>query len=318
LGIVFVGGVPYTHVAMQFWFARGSEIPVRQQLVTQVVLGILCNDLAPGQRLPSTRELARRYRIHPNTISAAYRQLGLEKWVEFRHGSGVYVRAVRPKAAASAVPESLIANLVLESRRAGLSLQELRRQVRQWLEMRPPGQFCVIEPDEELRRIMVAELEKVATIPVKDCGFAELRSADPASAVWVVFPSKEATARELLGAEAELLVLEVRSAPSNMPHLLPKSREWLVGVASAWPGFLDAAQTMLAAAGFDPDSLVVRDTRNPGWLKDLECTAGILCDAATARVLPKSKLTVVFPIVADASLEELKRYEEFIGIPEKP
>jgi hypothetical protein len=38
---------------MQFWFARGSEIPVRQQLVTQVVLGILCNDLAAGQRLAS-------------------------------------------------------------------------------------------------------------------------------------------------------------------------------------------------------------------------------------------------------------------------
>jgi hypothetical protein len=62
----------------------------------------------------------------------------------------------------------------------------------------------------------------------------------------------------------------------------------------------------------------VRDTRNPGWLKDLECTAGILCDAATALVLPKGKLTVVFPIVADASLEELKNYEEFIGIPAKP
>ncbi|MGB6160527.1 MAG: GntR family transcriptional regulator, partial [Acidobacteriaceae bacterium] len=140
--------MPYTHVAMQFWFARGSEIPVRQQLVTQVVLGILCNDLTPGQRLPSTRELARRYRIHPNTISAAYRQLGLEKWVEFRHGSGVYVRAVRPRAAAAAAPESLIANLVLESRRAGLSLQELRGHMRHWLEMRPPGHFCVIEPDE--------------------------------------------------------------------------------------------------------------------------------------------------------------------------
>ena len=69
---------------MQFWFARGSEIPVRQQLVTQVVLGILCNDLAPGQRLPSTRELARRFHLHLNTISAAYRQLGREKWVEFR------------------------------------------------------------------------------------------------------------------------------------------------------------------------------------------------------------------------------------------
>ncbi|MGC2297325.1 MAG: GntR family transcriptional regulator [Acidobacteriaceae bacterium] len=298
---------------MQFWFARGSEIPVRQQLVTQVVLGILCHDLAPRERLPSTRELARRFRIHPNTISAAYRQLGQEKWVEFRRGSGVYVRAVRPKAIAAAAPESLIANLVLESRRAGLSLHELRQHLQRWLEMRPPTHFCLIEPDEGLRRIAIAELEKVARMPVKGCGFAELRSGNPGGAIWVVFPSKAAAAREVLGAEAEMLVLEVRSAPSSMAQLLPKSREWLVGVASGWPGFLDTAQTMLAAAGFDPDSLVVRDTRRGGWLRDLECTAGILCDAATAQVLPKGKLTVVFPIVADASLEELKRYEEFIG-----
>jgi hypothetical protein len=58
--------------------------------------------------------------------------------------------------------------------------------------------------------------------------------------------------------------------------------------------------------------LVVRDTRRPGWLKDLECTAGIVCDAATARVLPKGKITAVFPIVADASLKELQGYEAFI------
>lgn len=303
---------------MQFWFARGSEIPVRQQLVTQVVLGILCNDLAPGQRLPSTRELARRFRIHPNTISAAYRQLGQEKWVEFRHGSGVYVRAVRPRtASAVASPESLIANLVLKSRRAGLSLHDLRNHVQQWLDLRPPTHFCLIEPDEELRRIVIAEMEKVATIPVKGCGFAELRAMGQGSAVFVVLPSKEGTARESIAKEAELLVLEVRSAPLSMAQMLPKSREWLVGVASAWPGFLDAAQTMLAAAGFDPDSLVVRDTRRHGWLKDLECTAGILCDAVTERELPKGKIIAVFPIVADASLEALKRYEEFIGAPGK-
>ena len=60
---------------MQFWFARGSEVSIREQLVTQVVLGILSDDLAPGQRLPSTRELARRFHLHPNTISAGYREL---------------------------------------------------------------------------------------------------------------------------------------------------------------------------------------------------------------------------------------------------
>jgi GntR family transcriptional regulator len=297
---------------MQFWFARGSEIPVRHQLVTQVVLGILCNDLAPGQRLPSTRELARRFHLHLNTISAAYRQLGREKWVEFRRGSGVYVRAVRPKAVSAAKPESLIANLVLESRRAGLSLEQLRRHLRDWLGLHPPTHFLLIEPDEELRKIVMAELAGAVKLPVKGCGFTELRSADPASAVFVALPSKAAAAREYLPPTGEMLVLEVRSAPASMAQMLPKSREWLVGVASGWPGFLDAAQTMLAAAGFDPDSLVVRDTRRPGWLKDLECTAGIVCDAATARVLPKGKITAVFPIVADASLKELQGYEAFI------
>ena len=298
---------------MQFWFARGSEIPVRQQLVTQVVLGILCNDLAPGQRLPSTRELARRFRIHSNTVSAAYRQLGKEKWVEFRRGSGVYVRGVRPKGAvAASAPESLIANLVLESRRAGMTLGELRGHLRDWLELHPPTHFVLVEPDEELRKIVMAELRGAVKLPVKGCGFAELRAVDAASAVFVALPSKAAVARESLGPGAELIVLQVRSAPASMAQMLPKSREWLVGVASGWPGFLDTAQTMLAAAGFDPDSLVVRDTRRPGWLKDLECTAGIVCDAATARMLPAGKITAVFPVVADGSLQELREYEAFI------
>ena len=77
---------------MRFWFARNGGVPIREQLVTQVVLGILGGDLAPGQRLPSTRELARRFHLHANTVSAAYRQLERERWVEFRHGSGVYIR----------------------------------------------------------------------------------------------------------------------------------------------------------------------------------------------------------------------------------
>jgi len=40
---------------MQLWFSRASEISIREQLVTQVILGILGGELAPGDRLPSTR-----------------------------------------------------------------------------------------------------------------------------------------------------------------------------------------------------------------------------------------------------------------------
>jgi DNA-binding transcriptional regulator YhcF (GntR family) len=72
------------------------EVSIREQLATQVVLAILSSDLAPGQRLPSTRELGRRFHLHPNTVSAGYRQLERDCWVEFRHGSEVYVRHRKP------------------------------------------------------------------------------------------------------------------------------------------------------------------------------------------------------------------------------
>src|SRR5579875_2625939 len=79
---------------MRLWFAPNADVPLYRQLVTQVQLAILSGDLRPGDRLPNTRELARRYAIHPNTISAGYRHLERDGWTELRHGSGVYVSAV--------------------------------------------------------------------------------------------------------------------------------------------------------------------------------------------------------------------------------
>ena len=78
---------------MRLWLSKNSEVPIREQLVTQIVLGIVSNDLKISERLPSTRDLARRYDIHANTVSAAYRELARRGWVQFRKGSGVYVLA---------------------------------------------------------------------------------------------------------------------------------------------------------------------------------------------------------------------------------
>ena len=38
---------------MRLWFSSSSEVPIYRQLVTQVVLAILCEDLRPGDRLLS-------------------------------------------------------------------------------------------------------------------------------------------------------------------------------------------------------------------------------------------------------------------------
>src|SRR6188474_402296 len=82
----------YIAANMKLWLSKNSDVPLHEQLVTQIILGIVSNDLKVKQRLPSTRDLARRYSIHANTVSAAYRELARRGWVEFRKGSGVYVR----------------------------------------------------------------------------------------------------------------------------------------------------------------------------------------------------------------------------------
>src|SRR5579863_4268282 len=84
--------LPLEGLKLRLWFSAASEVPIYRQLATQVQLAILSGDLKPGERLPSTRELARRFSIHPNTVSAGYRQLVRDGWVEYRHGSGVYVK----------------------------------------------------------------------------------------------------------------------------------------------------------------------------------------------------------------------------------
>src|ERR1041384_1141284 len=77
---------------MRLWLSKNSSLPLREQLVRQIMFGVVSGDLKPGPRLPSTRELARRFRIHSNTVSAPFRELERTGGLEVRKGSGVYVR----------------------------------------------------------------------------------------------------------------------------------------------------------------------------------------------------------------------------------
>jgi DNA-binding transcriptional regulator YhcF (GntR family) len=47
-------------------------------------MAVLAGDLRPGDRLPSVRVLARRFHLHPNTVSTAYRRLRAEGLVMMR------------------------------------------------------------------------------------------------------------------------------------------------------------------------------------------------------------------------------------------
>ena len=301
---------------MQLWFARGSEVSIREQLVTQIILGILGDDLAPGQRLPSTRELARRFHLHPNTISAGYRKLARDRWVENRRGSGVFVRADKPEMALSAALalDQMIASLFRSARKQGVSLPALRSRLRQWLELQPPDHFLLIEPDEELRGIVAAEIQQAVSLPVISCGLQDCPKMLIGS-VAVALPNRVATVRQALPDGAELLTLRFRSVPTSLGKWLPAPSGALVGVASKWAEFLKLARTMLSAAGFHPDSLVLRDARKPNWQRGLKQTAAVVCDSVTAKELPAGCRAIPFSLIAESSMDELRRYVEFVSSP---
>lgn len=299
---------------MQLWLARKSEVSIREQLVTQVVLGILSGDLAASQRLPSTRELARRFHLHPNTVSAGYRQLERDRWVEFRHGSGVYVRARRPDAALSSslAVDQLIAGVFRSARELGISLHALRARLRRLLELQLPDHFLLIEPDEELRRIVAAEILQAVAFPVAGCGLDDCANSLEAAIV-VALPNSFPTVRHALPDGTEVLPLQFRSVTSSLGQWLPAPSDALVAVASRWPNFIKLARTMLHAAGFHPDSLLFRDARRPNWQRGLKQTAAVICDSVTATELPPGCRPIPFSLLSESSLEELRRYCDFVS-----
>jgi DNA-binding transcriptional regulator YhcF (GntR family) len=301
---------------MQLWFTRGSEVSIRQQLVTQVILGILSDDLAPGQRLPSTRELARRFCLHSNTVSAGYRQLEQERWVEFRHGSGVYVRREKPEGSdsASLAVDQLIAKLLRSARELGAPLGTVRSRLRQWLELQPPDHFLLIEPDEDLRSILAAEIQNATTFPVYSCGLGDCPKASD-SAILVMLPNRVAAVRQTLPESTDVLSLQVRSVPTSLAGWLPAPSGTLIGIASGWPNFLKLAHAILTAAGFDPDTLLFRDAHKANWQRGLHQTAAVVCDTVTATKLPADCRAIPFPLLSESSIAELRRYVAFIQNP---
>ncbi|MDR3682094.1 MAG: GntR family transcriptional regulator [Geothrix sp.] len=308
---------------MRLWLNRTSEVSLREQLITQVILAILCKELLPAQRLPSTRDMARRFNIHANTASAAYRELERQGWLEFRHGSGVYVRATRPATPLS--PETtvdhLIGELVAKARRQGASETLLRVRLRRWLSLEPPSRWLVIEPDPELRRIVIHEMSQALTLPIHGCSPEEC--AAPAKldgSMPVVLPSKAPAVRKLLPAGVELITLQVHPVSlelqAYLKRYLPEHGKDLIGIASRWTEFQRIGHTMLVAAGLSPESLLVCDPGKPGWKRGLEATAGVVCDSVTALELPANIFAMRFTLLDEASVTPLRAMETTLTGPE--
>ncbi|MBU5429315.1 PLP-dependent aminotransferase family protein [Kineothrix sp. MSJ-39] len=70
---------------------KKSGVSLYGQLYEQLKQQIFSGNMAAGQRLPATRELAAEYHLSRNTVINAYRQLEVEGYIRPVTGSGYYV-----------------------------------------------------------------------------------------------------------------------------------------------------------------------------------------------------------------------------------
>lgn len=77
-------------------------MPLYQQLIAALREAIVGGHLAPGMRLPSSRDLAATHKLARNTVVAAYQHLTMEGYLEVRERSGYYVSQELPDAALQA------------------------------------------------------------------------------------------------------------------------------------------------------------------------------------------------------------------------
>jgi GntR family transcriptional regulator len=76
---------------MEFEVNTLGREPIYRQIAIQVREAVARGRLAPGDRLPSVRELSKTLVVNPNTIARAYTDLEREGVLHTRPGLGVFV-----------------------------------------------------------------------------------------------------------------------------------------------------------------------------------------------------------------------------------
>lgn len=126
------------------------------QLSRQVLDLIADEDLAPGDRLPSVTELAKRYSVTPPTIREALRSLQAVGIVDIRHGAGTFVRAGRDRLLLSNPHHTGLDEQTL------VDLLDARSQIEPYL-AGLAAQRCTKRERDELRDVLVTAEQHLAS-----------------------------------------------------------------------------------------------------------------------------------------------------------
>lgn len=111
---------------------KNSSRAYYEQLVLGIKEDIAQGILAPGDKIPSVRDMAKQLLMNPNTISKAYKVLENEKILVTVKGKGTFVRAIEESPRDELRVQELKKNLdelVIEAHH----LQVTQRELIEWI-----------------------------------------------------------------------------------------------------------------------------------------------------------------------------------------
>ena len=292
---------------IRLWLSRSKSISVREQLGAQLLFGILSRRIPPGERLPSVRELARRLKVHPNTVSAAYRDLAARGWVNQRRGSGVFVRDLNMPEPAGGIEafarawidEGLARGFAVEALAAAVAKASREQQTQ------TPRKLLVVHPDRELAQILASEIEEAVACPVSSAGLDEAPKELSADTCVLLTTACESRAVNELR-PPRYRVIRLKSVEDEISEQEVPPSGLLIAVVSRSASILEWSSKLLVALGLPGTDILQRNPSKPDWRRGLAACDIVAADIRTALELPKKIKPTVFRIVADDFLAEAR------------
>ena len=170
-----------------------------------------------------------------------------------------------------------------------------------------PGtqRFLVVDPDPHLAHILAAEIGEAIgrKLPFAGCGQASQRLT-----VDTCVLANEAHAAQVLDVlgHVSLRTIQLKSMQDMLAGYQRPTSAVLIAVVSRSESILQWASTLLSALGFATDSVLQRNPRLANWQDGLAACDMVASDVVTAAELPRGVRPMVFRVVSDKFLVELR------------
>jgi hypothetical protein len=289
---------------LRLWITKNSEIPLREQLVRQITLGILSEDLPDGPEVAkcsSAGETARHSRQH--------RERGLSRSAGARVvGTAPRQRVVRPFDSRVGWKREAGSSTGIRAQ-AGSAEGYEPEEVLQKLEhlVRPRAyERVLVEPKPGMREILQAEIAEHLSVRVE--ALEDDALTDSERTLVVALPTRAAKIRSQLPRGVPCLPLRVRSVGGSLEGQTKPGPEVVITIVSRSPEIRYGARAMLIAAGVDPLSLCEIDANSDGWRDRIGSNAFVITDIVAAQQLPAGCRSKIFRVIADTSIAELESF----------